>query len=510
MSTSINEPISPAPMTEPRPETLPAYLSNGMIGLRVRENPLRNGVAIINGYSGRDPGTQVEATPYAPYPLGGDLRIGATWLSEFPYAVRFIEQSYDFSRGELHTRLTFATEGVVARIETLTFCSRTLPTLVLQEIAVEVDTACDLALRATVDPTGIPGQMLARNVETPGSEHQIVDGSLHWESLGAISTCGVAYITRLLGASHPRPTYAQWHEQGPLATTYTLHAEPGKRYRLRQIASMISSTLHHAPDFQASRMAWLGDNRGFERLRRENREAWAELWRGRPRLHGAERRWQEMADAAFYYLHASVHPSSPSSTSPFGLASWYTYHYYYGHIMWDLETFTYPPLALTYPTAARAMLDYRFERLPAARSNAKMYGYLGAQFPWQSAAALGEETSPLLSPNSVYEQHASLDVAYAFAQQAYATGDDHFIRRRAWPVLEAVADWITSRVVQSRRGYEILEMTGPAEDKGPVDNDAYINMAATVVLRAASECARRVGCQPPAGWERVASKLVIP
>src|SRR4051812_22640123 len=127
-------PISPAPLGKPRPESLPAYLSNGMIGLRIRAIPLRNGVAIVNGYSGRDPGTQVEATPYAPYPLGGDIAIGASWLSEAPYAIRFEEQAYDFSCGELRTTFTFGVDKVEVRAEVLTFCSRTQPTLALQEI----------------------------------------------------------------------------------------------------------------------------------------------------------------------------------------------------------------------------------------------------------------------------------------------------------------------------------------------------------------------------------------
>ena len=180
----------------------------------------------------------------------------------------------------------------------------------------------------------------SRIVGAPGVSARVVDGSLLWRSMGGLATCGLAYTTELLGADNIQPTYDEWREQGPLVTTYTFSAKPHHRYILRHITSMIPNVLHSAPDQHASRMAWLGRDRGFERLRQENRAAWADLWRGRIHLHGAEQRWQAMADAAFYYLHASVHPSSPSSTSPFGLASWYNYNYYYGHIMWDLETFT--------------------------------------------------------------------------------------------------------------------------------------------------------------------------
>lgn len=503
-------PISPLPITVYRPNDLPAYLSNGVIGLRVREIPLHNGIAILNGYSGEDPTARVEATPPAPYPLGADLRLGQVWLSEAPLSVRFEEQSYDFSCGELHSAFTFVADGTTARVQVLTFCSRSLPTLALQEITVQVDAECDLSLRAAVDQTGIPGRLEARTVTTPGTSEHVVDGSLRWESLGGISKCGVAYTTELLGAQGVQPTYDEWHEQGPLTTTYTLHATPGTQYVLRQITSMVPSALHHTPDQQATRMAWLGRDRGFERVRQENRDAWTDLWRGRIHLCGAEHRWQAMADAAYYYLHASVHPSSPSATSPFGLATWYLGSYYHGHIMWDLETFTYPALLLTYPPAAHAMLEYRAQRVPAAHSNARLYGYSGLQFPWESSSSSGDESAPLESPHSVYEQHTSLDVAFAFAQYAYATGDEGFLHDAVWPVLNGVAQWTTSRVTKTARGYEILHMTGPAEDKGPVNNNAYVNMAATVVLRAAKECAQRLGHTPPAEWERIASRLVIP
>ena len=71
-------------------------------------------------------------------------------------------------------------------------------------------------------------------------------------------------------------------------------------------------------------------------------------------------------------------------TSIFGLARWPDYHYYYGHVMWDIETFSVPALTLLYPSAARTLLEYRSSVIPAARANAKLNGYDGLQFPWES------------------------------------------------------------------------------------------------------------------------------
>jgi protein-glucosylgalactosylhydroxylysine glucosidase len=93
------------------------------------------------------------------------------------------------------------------------------------------------------------------------------------------------------------------------------------------------------------------------------------------------RRWQALADAAFFYLHSSAHASSPSSTSMFGLSDWPDYQYYRGHVMWDIEAFALPPLLVTDPHTARSLLEFRAERLQAACANAELMGYRGAQFP---------------------------------------------------------------------------------------------------------------------------------
>ena len=41
---------------------------------------------------------------------------------------------------------------------------------------------------------------------------------------------------------------------------------------------------------------------------------------------------------------------------------------YRGHVFWDSDVFVLPFLAATHPAAARAMLEYRLRRLPAARA----------------------------------------------------------------------------------------------------------------------------------------------
>jgi hypothetical protein len=261
---------------------------------------------------------------------------------------------------------------------------------------------------------------------------------------------------------------------------------------------------------QAARLVQAGRLRGFDGLRADNRAAWDRLWQGRVQLPGASTRWQAMADAAFFYLQTSVHGSSPSATSVFGLSYWPNYHYYRGHVLWDAETFAIPPLLLTHPDAAAGMLRFRADRLPAARANARLTGYHGAQYPWESSLQTGHEATPGASLGPAAEHHVSMDVAIAFARYVHATGDADFARQVAWPVLAAVAEWIDSRVTHTDRGYEIRRVVGIAETGEIIDNSAFTNMAAVVALREAVTLARAMGLPVRGCWEEIADGMVIP
>ena len=498
-------PISPTPVRRWRPEYLPAYVGNGTIGLRVPRVPFLDGVAILSGFAGVHPTDRVESFARAPYPLAGDVVVGAASVSEHGERVSLVEQVYDFTCGELRTRLRFDAGEARAEIETVTLCSRTHPSVALQELAVSVNHACDVTIRGVVDPVGIPGRWEARDVEPA----KTVDGSMRWLSHGGLARCGAAYSTELLGAKDSRRE-PQGGELQRLSTGYSFRAHAGRTYRLRQWTSLVPDVLHGEPDRQAIRLVYDARDRGFDGLRADNRDAWEELWRGRVRLLGATRRWQAMTDAAFFYLHSSAHPSSPSSTSMFGLSYWPDYHYYRGHVMWDIEAFAVPPLLLTDPNAARGLLDFRVDRLESARRNAALAGYRGAQFPWESSLRRCEEAAPQEGSASGREHHVSLDVAQAVLRYVHATGDLEYARERAWPLVRDVCRWIESRVVGTRRGYEIHRVLGVAEKEKAENNNAFVNLGARAVLRQGVELAGAVGAEPGAAWAEIAGSLALP
>jgi trehalose/maltose hydrolase-like predicted phosphorylase len=483
-------------------------MSNGVVGLKIRDNPLTPGMTLVSGFSGEHPERKIEAAALAPYPIAGDICLDGVWMSDAPQCVRVVDQAYDFSSAELTTRLDFKVGRRRARVVVMSFCSRDQPTVVCQEIAIEVDAASDLKLRARIELAGIEGRALRYNRDTPGEAKPCCDGSLLWESAGAISTCGLAYVTEFVGDDRD-PLRPPLDGEG-LRSEYALRARRGRQYKLRQLVSLVPSALHNQPDYQAARLIAMTANIGFDTIRRNNRACWTELWKSRIRLVGAEKRWQAMADAAFFYLTSSSHSSSPSSTSMFGLATWHDYHYYFGHVMWDIETFCVPPLIFLQPEAAQGILDYRTRNLESARNNARLMGRRGLQFPWESAPSSGEEAAPMPGSAAWREDHASLDIARAFALCANVTGDYTFLRDKAWPVLSGVADWIKSRVTKRRGKYEIRASMGIAERETPSDNAVFTNISAQAILWDTISAANRLHRPVDPAWLQIANKMVVP
>jgi len=503
----MHKPISPKPVKGGLKDDLPAYLSNGVIGLRVRDNPPTAGLALVSGLVGRHPVRDIEAAALAPYPLALDIALEDVWLSNAPQAMSVIDQRYDFATAEVITRLVFQPKDRRLEIEVVTFCSRDHPTLACQQVTFRLDGLAPLALRPMIDARGVEGKPLAHERGTPGEPQPACDGSLLWETEGALSTCGMAMVTAL-DAEAERSTPPL--QRGQLFTEYKLQADQRREYVLQQMVSMTPSAMHAQPDQEAVRLVALAKREGFETIRQANRKQWKDLWQSRIQLIGAEPRWQALADAAFFYLMSSSHPSSPCSTSIFGLATWGEYHYYYGHVMWDVESFAVPPLTFLQPGAAEALLDYRTANLKAARKNAQARGRRGLQFPWESGPSTGQEAAPLPGSASWHEDHVSPDVARAFSLYAMVAGDEDFQLERAWPVLSGVSEWIASRTTPTSRGYEIKGSMGIAERKEESDNPAFTVLAAQATLDDALALAERLGKTPPQKWREVRDGLVPP
>ena len=213
---------------------------------------------------------------------------------------------------------------------------------------------------------------------------------------------------------------------------------------------------------------------------------------------------------------------------------------YRGHSFWDTEIFILPLFIYTSPHIARNLLDYRYERLPAAREKARANGFDGAQFPWESANT-GEEVTPTWVPHFAdktklvriwtgdIEIHISADIAYAAYLYWQVTDDEAwFIEKGAELVLDTAQFW-ASRAEKNTETeyYEFNDVIGPDEYHDHVDNNAYTNYMARWNLQTAlevldwlkmhapakvDELTQRLGLSPErlAKWKDVISLIYLP
>lgn len=493
------------------PDAPQAYLSNGMVGLRVGRNPMQEINGLLSGFSTLLERHEVEALAPIPCPkidiITGSMDpiSGRSMLTGPQSRFAFESQTYDFSNGELTTRFTYCpADGRDIACEHVIFCSRTSPTLYLTRLTLTASADVDATICVRLDAADMPVQT-ARIIHTSDC-----DGSMLLMGHGdtPASKAGVSLITQWDGEGEREHKTFYDYESQAIESHVILHLKTDAPQTFTVITSCVPGALHHEPHLQAIRMIKLALWDGFDTLREKNRTAWQEIWKGRVTVKGAGEQWQEWLDSAFFYLNTTLHTSTPWSIAPCGLGHRFLYK---GHVFWDTESFMLLPPLLTSPEIAEALLDYRFDRLEAARNNARLQGYRGIQFPWQSFAT-GDEVTRASADQAggAGEQHVNMDVALAFALYARVTDDPIFTRERAWPVLRGVSQWIESRVTKTDRGYEILRVTGIDEGIDNVSNNAYTNILCRKVLEETNRVAKALGYPENRRWAQIAAGLIIP
>lgn len=278
----------------------------------------------------------------------------------------------------------------------------------------------------------------------------------------------------------------------------------GERYTFGLVGSTCSSAHYADPHNEAERLTIFARLEGRQRLLDRHQAAWEELWKSDIILEG-ETQTQRDIRFALYHLYSFARAGTAYSLSPMGLSGLG----YNGHVFWDTELWMYPPLLVLQPDIARSLLEYRFERLHAARQNAFAHGYDGAMFPWESADD-GSEDTPVWALTGPFQHHITGCVGWAFWKYYEVTGDKDWLKSRGWPVLEEVARFWSSRVERNGPGrYDISNVIGANEWEENIDNNAFTNGMAKTVLGYATQAALELGLTPDPDWMHVAENIPL-
>jgi protein-glucosylgalactosylhydroxylysine glucosidase len=312
-----------------------------------------------------------------------------------------------------------------------------------------------------------------------------------------------SFIFEEVHGKEPTLIHEDWDYNMHLAKFHkTLKA--GETYTFAIVGSTCSSAQYKDPFNEAERLTIYAKLEGVERLLERHRSEWENLWTGDIEIVGDE---QLTKDARFmlYHLYSFAREGTAYSISPMGLSGLG----YNGHIFWDTELWMFPPLLMLQPSLAKSLLEYRFQRLEAARQNAFSHGFKGAMFPWESAEE-GSEDTPVWALTGPFQHHITACVGWAFWKYFQATQDVDWLRERGWPVLKEVADFWASRVEREGPGqYNISNVIGANEWAENIDNNAFTNGIVVLVLRYATQAAAVLGLKADPDWVHVSDNIPI-
>ncbi len=301
----------------------------------------------------------------------------------------------------------------------------------------------------------------------------------------------------------PRVIHEMWDNNMHLMK-FAKTLKAGETYRYSVAGSSITSAHHDDPLNEAERLTIYAKLEGRERLLQFHNKAWDEIWKSDITIEGDPQSQQDV-HSMLYHLNSFVREGTALSPSPMGLSGLG----YNGHVFWDTELWMYPAILVLHPEFGKSIVEYRFQRLEAAKRNAFAKGFKGAMFPWESAAS-GVEETPVWALSGPFEHHITACVGIAAWNYYCVTQDKTWLKERGWPILSATADFWASRVERNGPGkFDIKNVVASDEWAENIDNDAFTNAAAKAVLQDATEAARLLGLNADPDWMNVANNIPI-
>jgi trehalose/maltose hydrolase-like predicted phosphorylase len=287
-----------------------------------------------------------------------------------------------------------------------------------------------------------------------------------------------------------------------LEITATVHK--GQRYVFTKYVALSRDGWGDDEDVLA--LATAARTTGFDRLLADHQAAWHQLWQS-DIVIDSDPAVQKAVHSDLYYLLSNT---TVDTAWPMGACA--LTPNYAGHAFWDSDSWVFPALLLLHPERAKPIVMFRARTTEPARARARQYGVEGTMYPWEADPQTGVDVTPHFAWEVYREVHVNADIAIAQWQYYLATGDKAWLKKHAWPVLEGIATFWTSRVTydQSHDRYEIHHVTSPDEAYNDVPNDSFTNAAARKALEIAVKAAGVVGAKADPRWSEIAAKMYIP
>ena len=448
-------------------------------------------------------------------------------------------RTLDMRTGVLTRSATFRRGDTELAVTERRFCSLADPSLLCQRLEVQVlrgADAVDVMLGIDGEVRNHPAKYYAPgqlpNVDATGMRLSEIE-ALHADE----ATCRVilrsrqsgrrvgmaGVIRQVAGEALPRMDGCA---DGRAGTIFQVPAgSTGRRYAFEKLVRFDA-------DFDGGG-AWTFDAPGaaerpagetFDSAEAASTQAWAAFWQAAD----VEIDGDEAAQRAVRFAVYSTRIAAPDDGGRSSLgAKNLTGDWYRGAVFWDMELYQFPLLTAVAPELARNHVRYRARRLDAARVLAAQDGYDGARFPWHSYGT-GLEEPPVLGGFLYQQVHLNAAVPWAILHYWHMTGDAATFADHGLEVLLEQCRYWASRATEGPAGvFHVRGVCGPDEIHPFVDDNAYTNRMAAVLLRYAASLASRppaelapavkavlartgVTVEDLAQWRRIADGMCVP
>lgn len=476
-------------------------LGNGSIGSRSVLEEIPGGCTPGTFIAGifDDAGSVVDDMVNLPNPFELRMFVNGQKLSVDTMKVLSHNRVLDMRRGVLSRKTVFR-GGLGGRFELRTerFISRSDPSaMVLRAFLRSLDGDAELTVAGDIgvatSNTEPYYELSKRHYCIEGLERGKRSSFMRVRTLHSGIDAGYAWTTIVAGRAHP-------------SESIRLKLRRGKQAEVVRMACVMESGRIPGAALRAACARGLSVmmRSGFPSLLAEHARGWGKLWdvsdisiKGAPGIQQAGR---------FNVYHLLICGKDGGNPSSIGAKS-LTGESYRGHYFWDTEVYMLPFYSMNHPAMARHLLQYRFDRLEAARRNAAMRGYRGALFPWESAGTGGEATPYFpdgkgglyLWETGLFSPHISADIPMAMMNYIGVTADGEMMASRGLELLVETARFWAGRVAWNREDgcYEIRGVIGPDEYHYPVDNNVYTNFLARWNLETAADSVEEAGINSP-------------
>ncbi len=476
-----------------------------------------------------------------------DFKIeGKNWFSEGLHKIVSIKRELNFKNGSLKKEMIVEdSKGYQTQLKSARFASMSNPHLAAIKYSIQpINYSGLFNIQTQIDGNIVNGGVARYNdlnQQHLQSKTEGTDGNSSWVSVETTQSA----IEIAVAAKHVTLGKAKQIESsskpGESTTHFFVDLKKGQEFEFEKIVAIHTSKPDDVQDPLSRSKEAIEKTGDFDSELKLSEKAWKKIWNTIDIRIEGDVKSQMLIRLHLYHLMVSTSPNNVNIDA--GIAARGLHgEAYRGHIFWD-ELYILPLYNIFFPEVAKSVLNYRVKRIEKARAYAKVHGYQGAMYPWQSGSDGREETQTIhLNPisgkwgddYSSLQRHISIAIAYNTWYYVQVTNDFKFLEEGgAEMFLEICRFWASKSKLDIETGkYSIAKVMGPDEfheehknsEGGGVKDNAYTNiMVAWLFSKAegllkkipessAAEITSKINLTPNeiGEWNNIAKHLNIP